>query len=373
VLGNHNLFTRKLAAKFSAIAIAFTSSTVAVQAADETITSGDTATTTGTGTSKGTTTAPTAAKHRPVVALVLGGGGPRGAAHLGVLKVLDEEHIHIDMVVGTSMGAIFGGLYCAGLTPDHIEEISEKQMAHAYYTVPIPLRVALIPIMYIPHLFGYHSFDGLYRGNKFAKWLDHAVPESHRDIALFHPRFAAVGANILDGKAVIIESGDLGRALQASSAIPFLRKPVLIQNKLLVDGGILANLPVRQAKELGADFIIAVDVNERFNPPATIDDFKKIGSVPPRVISMILTRVDEDQIANADIHLQPDVSGISLLTKKISDALKARAAGEEAAKAAMPEIRRKLAEKISIMQNSSNKTNETPVDGSKVQTPDSRK
>jgi hypothetical protein len=88
---------------------------------------------------------------------------------------------------------------------------------------------------------------------------------------------------------------------------------------------------------------------------------------------MILTRVDEDQIANADIHLQPDVSGISLLTKKISDALKARAAGEEAAKAAMPEIRRKLAEKISIMQNSSNKTIETPVDRSKVQTPDSRK
>jgi NTE family protein len=253
------------------------------------------------------------------------------------------------------------------LTPDHIEEISEKEMAHAYYTIPIPLRVALIPITYIPHLFGYHSLDGLYRGKKFAKWLDHAVPESHHDIALFHPKFAAVGANILDGKAVIIESGDLGRVLQASSAIPFLRKPVLIQHKLLVDGGIVANLPVKQAKELGADFIIAVDVNETFDPPSTVDDFKKIGSVPPRVISMILTRVDEDQINLADIHIHPDVSGISLLTKKISDALKARAAGEEAANAAMPDIRRKLAEKISIMQNGS-KTIETPIDSSKVQT-----
>jgi NTE family protein len=367
VLGTNNLFTKKLAANISAIAIALTASAASVQAADETITKGNAAT---------ATTAPTAAappitppKHRPVVALVLGGGGPRGAAHLGVLKILDEQHSPIDMVVGTSMGAIFGGLYCAGLTPDHIEEISEKQMAHAYYTVPIPLRIALVPVMLIPHLFGYHSLDGLYRGKKFAKWLDNTVPESHRDIALFHPRFAAVGANILDGKAVIIESGDLGQVLQASSAIPFLRKPVLIQNKLLVDGGILANLPVKQAKELGADFIIAVDVNETFNPPATVDDFKKIGSVPPRVISMILTRVDEDQIPRADIHIHPDVTGISLLTKKVSDALKARAAGEEAAKAAMPEIKRKLAEKISIMQNGGNKTIETPIDSSKVQTP----
>jgi predicted acylesterase/phospholipase RssA len=174
VLGNHNLFTQKLAAGISTAAIAFTLSAAAVQAADETITRGDAATSTNPPTAAATPVTPT--KHRPVVALVLGGGGPRGAAHLGVLKILDEQHIPIDMVVGTSMGAIFGGLYCAGLTPDHIEEISEKEMAHAYYTIPIPLRVALIPITYIPHLFGYHSLDGLYRGKKFAKWLDHAVP-----------------------------------------------------------------------------------------------------------------------------------------------------------------------------------------------------
>ena len=360
VLGTRNLFIQKLSAKILATAIAFNSSAVAVGAITETTTSEE----------KVVATASTA-EHHPIVALVLGGGGPRGAAHLGVLKVLEEEHIPIDMVVGTSMGAIFGGLYCAGLSPDYIEKISEKQMAHAYYTVPIPLRIALIPILYIPHLFGYRSFEGLYRGNKFAKWLDNAVPQTHRDISQLHPRFAAVAANLKDGKVVIIDSGDLGRALQASSAIPYLRKPVLIDDKLLVDGGILANLPVKQARQLGADFIIAVDVDETFDPPSNSKDFQKIGSVPPRVISILLTRVDTDQTAGADIRLQPDVNGISLLTKKASDALKARAAGEVAAKAAVPEIRRKLAEKISIMQNSSNKTTETFSEKSKIQSPDS--
>ena len=289
-------------------------------------------------------------KH-PIVALVLGGGGPRGAAHLGVLRVLEREHIPVDMIVGTSMGAIFGGLYCAGLSPDKIEEISDKHMAKAYYTVPIPLRVALIPVLYLPHLFGYHPYDGLYRGNKFAKWLDHSVPEAHSDISQFHPKFAAVAANLLDGKAVTITEGDLGRALQASSAIPFLRRPVLLQNKLLVDGGILANLPVKQARELGADLIIAVDVDETFNPPADPDAFRKIGSVPPRVVSMILAKVDQEQVTEADVHFQPDVNGISLLSKKSADAHKAMAAGEAAAMTALPEIRRKIAEKISMMQS----------------------
>jgi NTE family protein len=340
VHGINKLLTRHLKSKIAAMVLAFRSSTVAVSADSETITNQE----------KTIPAQSAEITHRPVVALVLGGGGPRGAAHLGVLKVFEEQNIKIDMILGTSMGAIFGGLYCAGLSPDKIEEISEKQMAHAYYTIPVPLRVALIPLLYIPHLFGYHSFDGLYRGNKFAKWLDRSVPETHSDISRLHPRFAAVAANVLDGKVVIIESGDLGRALQASSAIPFLRKPVLMKDKLLVDGGILANLPVKQARQLGADFVIAVDVNETFTPPAETNDFRKIGSVPPRVISMILMRVDEDQIARADVHLQPDVNGISLLSKRLSDALKAKAAGEAVANAAVPEIRRKLAEKFSIMQ-----------------------
>lgn len=291
----------------------------------------------------------TSSSNGMVVALALGGGGPRGAAHLGVLKVFQREHIPIDMIVGTSMGAIFGGLYSAGLDPETIVQISDKQMARAYYTVPIPVRVALMPLFYVPHLFGYHPFDGLYRGNKFAKWLDRSVSTTNKDIGQFKPRFAAVAANLLDGKAVTITHGDLGRALQASSAIPFLRRPVLLQNQLLVDGGIVCNLPVKEARKLGADFVIAVNVDEKFDPPSDPNMFRKIGSVPPRVVSMILARVDEDQVVDSDVLVHPNVDGISLLSKSSNDARRAMAAGEAAAEAALPEIRKKLAEKISIM------------------------
>jgi NTE family protein len=132
-----------------------------------------------------------------------------------------------------------------------------------------------------------------------------------------------------------------------------------MQDKLLVDGGILANLPVKQARQLGADFVIAIDVDETFTPPAEPNAFRKIGSVPPRVISMILSKVDQEQVASADIVVQADVNGIALLTKKSSEARRAMAAGEAAAEAALPEIRRRLAEKISIMAKESKNLSET--------------
>jgi NTE family protein len=276
------------------------------------------------------------------VALALGGGGLRGAAHLGVLKVLAREHIPIDLIVGTSMGAIFGGLYCAGLSPDEIVVESEKKMAKAYYTVPLGLRIALIPILFIPRMLGARNYEGLYRGKKFAKYLDRSVPAAKQDLSSLHPRFAAVASNLLDGKPVVITSGDFGRALQASSAIPFLRRPVLIDGKLLIDGGILANVPVKQARDLGADFVIAVSVDQTFSPPAQAAAFKKFGSVPDRVVNMLLRRVDEDQKSLADIYMQPDVNGIKLLSRKVEEAKQAMRAGELTAEAALPEIRKAL-------------------------------
>lgn len=152
---------------------------------------------------------------QPHVALVLGGGGARGVAHIGVLRVLAQEKIPIDLIVGTSMGAIVGGLYCAGLSPDQIEaRMCDKSFVRAYYTVPIPVRVALIPIFFLPHLVGYHPYDGLYRGNKFAKYLNKSVKESSRELNDLQPRFCAVASNLLDGKAYPITTGNLGRAIQ---------------------------------------------------------------------------------------------------------------------------------------------------------------
>ncbi len=281
--------------------------------------------------------------HHPVVALALGGGGTRGAAHIGVLRVLDREKIPIDMIVGTSMGAIIGGFYSTGMSPDSIQgRIEDKRFFDSFNTVPIPVRILLIPVFLVPRLFGHHSYDGLYRGRKFARYLNKSVPEQDRDISALKPRFACVGTNLLDSRSYTITSGNLGQALRASSAIPFLRKPVLIDGRLLVDGGIVANLPVKQAKELGADIVIAVDVDESFEVPLPADHFRKIGSVAPRVISLLLAKTDEDQLRAADVIIHPDVTGISLLDHKIEVGLRAVSAGEKAAEEALPAIRSKL-------------------------------
>lgn len=275
------------------------------------------------------------------VALALGGGGTRGFAHIGVLRVFQRQGIPIDVIAGTSMGAIVGGMFCAGLNPDEIEtKMLHKSFAHSYYTVPIPVRVAVIPVFLVPHLFGYHPYDGLYVGNKFAKYMNNSLPATRRDIEELKIPYCAVAANLLDGKAYAIKNGNLGRAIQASSAVPELRRPVAIDDKLFVDGGIEANLPVIQAKEMGADLVIGIDVDEKFD--AKPQDFRKILSVGHRVINMILTKVDEEQVKAADILVQPDVNGIHLLSSKVSDGKKAIKAGEAAAEAALPEIRSRI-------------------------------
>lgn len=281
-------------------------------------------------------------KH-PRIALVLGGGGTRGAAHIGVLKIFEQNNIPVDLVVGTSMGSIVGGLHCAGLSADEIyARLNDRKFYKAFNTVPIPVRVIIAPIMLLPRLIGFHPYDGLYRGNKFAKYLNRSAPVTERKIEDLNPPFVAVATNLLDGKTVAISHGNLGRALQASSAVPFLRKPVPIDGKLLVDGGITANLPVAQARELGADIVIAVDVDETFEPALTEKHFRKVGSVPPRVISVMLTSIDAYSTTQADVLIRPEVNNISLLSFKKEDGIHAYEAGLAAGKAALPVIQDKL-------------------------------
>lgn len=251
---------------------------------------------------------------RPKVVLALGGGGTRGAAHIGVLRVLKEEGIPVDAVVGTSMGSLVGGLYCAGINLDDIEQLFyHKKLIHAFDTIPIPVRIAIIPIMFIPHLFGYHPYDGLYRGNKFAHYLASLVPEDKQMIETYQPVFWAIGTNLLDGEPYAIKKGNIGRAIQASSAIPQLRRPVEIEDALLVDGGMVENLPAEHAAQMNCDYIIAVDVDEKLDvvPNKT---FRAIGSVARRVININLTHIDRPQYKIASIVIHPDVCGIDLLS-----------------------------------------------------------
>lgn len=280
----------------------------------------------------------------PKIGLALGGGGARGAAHVGVLKVLEKEGIPIDCIAGTSIGSVVGGLYAAGVPLDQMEQdFTKTNLMHSFMTVPLWVRIVASPIMVMPRLFGRHPYDGLYKGNKFRKFLVKNVPVSEQNIEELKIPYSAVAVSLLDGKPHRISKGNLGYAMQASCAVPGLRKPVPIGDDLYCDGGISENVPVTQCKDMGADIVIAVCIDEQLLPEKR-DSFRKIGSVSQRLIKLQLHDVDEPQLKKADIVIHPNVDGISLISTKKVDAKNGIKAGREAALAALPQIKKKLAE-----------------------------
>lgn len=280
---------------------------------------------------------------KPKIGLVLGGGGARGAAEVGVLKVLTKEGIKFDYVVGTSIGSVVGGFYCLGATPEQMEDAFEsgRVMRH-FMSVPLTFRIVVAPITIIPRLLGSKQYDGLYSGNTFRKYLVGNMTVHQQKIEDIKPTFAAVCLNVIDGKPYMIRSGNLGLAMQASCAVPELRRPVELDGKLFCDGGVVCNLPVKQCRQLGADFVIAVNIDEPFHT-VPLKDLTKVGSMVKRMLTWELHHMDEPQAMMADVAIHPDTSGISLISTKKKDAKRGVIAGEEAAKAALPEIRKKLA------------------------------
>jgi NTE family protein len=178
-------------------------------------------------------------KKRGKVALVLGGGSARGLAHIGVLKVLHREKIPIDMIVGTSMGALIGAAYAIG---DSI--VSMEADAHSF-TVN-KLLDPTIPTM------------GLLAGDKLEKAIRELI--DHKTFDDCKIPFAAVTTNIETGEEVVHQSGDLSKVIRASCSWPGIFNPVTIDGKLLVDGGIKNSVPTKIARSLGAEYVLAVDV-----------------------------------------------------------------------------------------------------------------
>lgn len=279
---------------------------------------------------------------RPKIGLALGGGGARGAAHIAVLKVLEAEGIKPDYVAGTSIGAVVGGLRSAGVSLDDLEdEFENGKLMKAFMTVSLALRIVVAPVMLVPRVFGSKEYDGLYKGNKFRKYLVRGLSAHDLNIENLKTPFAAISLNLLDGKPYMIRKGNLGFAMQASSAVPGLRKPVQIGDKLFVDGGVSCNVPVKQVREMGADFVIAVNIDQPFEQ-AKDEDFRKLGSVTQRMLNWDLYTMDKIQVDMADITIHPNTQGISLISTRKSDARKGIEAGEKAAKEALPLLREKL-------------------------------
>ncbi len=178
---------------------------------------------------------------RPKIALVLGSGAARGLAHIGVLKVLEEKNIPIDIVVGTSMGALIAGAYAAGLSPKQMEEIACETNW---------LRVAKL---FFPRRL---PREGLLDGKRIEEFIIALVGE--QKIENLKIPFAAVATDIWTGEEIVLQSGSLVKAIRASISFPFLFSPVKIDGRFLVDGGVVNPLPVNVAYDMRADLVVAV-------------------------------------------------------------------------------------------------------------------
>ena len=258
-------------------------------------------------------------KKRPTVALVLEGGSAYGFAHIGVIKVIEEMGIPVDIVVGTSMGSIVGGLYSIGYTASDLEDIAEKvdwtdMFLENSGNASVSYRELTDRARYTAGVRfdgkGIALSGGLISGNKILRYMDSLtvnVP-SPVDFDSLPRRFRAVATDVETGKRVVFSEGALSDAMRASMSIPGVFDPYYLDGKYFIDGGVVENLPVDIAREMGADIIIAVDLydGKKFDPEV-------LNRSPILSLSRtleILTRANVlQQLAQADLVIPVNIQG----------------------------------------------------------------
>ncbi len=287
---------------------------------------------------------------RPRIGLVLGGGGARGAAHVGVLEVLERQGVPIDCVVGTSMGSIVGGLYAQGMSP---AEIRDAMVAIDWDDIfsdepprsQKPFRRKRDDDAYlVKYRAGFD--DGklklplaVIQGQKFDLALLRltARAENVHDFDRLPIPYRAVATGA-DGSAVVLKSGSLAKAIRASMAVPGVFDPVEIDGQMLFDGGVANNVPVDVARDLCADVVIAVDVGTGLLKQ---EDIKSVLSVVDQLTRILTVRNVEAQLAtltDRDLLIRPDLGDVTSSEFKRAD--EAIAAGRQAAEAVGPALSR---------------------------------
>ena len=257
----------------------------------------------------------------PKIALVLGGGAARGFAHVGVIRALEQEKIPIDMIIGTSVGSLIGAIYASDRNSFELEWTAftlEKD-----------------------DLFDYGIFSaitgmGLAKGDKLEEFVRTKIPTANiEDLKI---PFAAVATDLNRGKRVVLDKGSVARAVRASSAIPGVFNPVDYQGKLLVDGGVMDNIPISVAREKGADIVIAVDISEHlanFNLTNIVD-------VVLQAVNIMFNENTKYKKKDADVLITPAVGNVGMLD--FTQKKRCMEAGIEATRKSMPEIKKKIEE-----------------------------
>jgi NTE family protein len=247
------------------------------------------------------------------VGLALGGGVARGLAHIGVISVLENAGVPIDCIAGTSMGAIIGASYAAGLTVSDLKAIAART-GWRHVSQPFP------------------SAGGLVTFNKMEHWVEEHIGDFDvRDLAI---PFAAVASDLVSSERVILSRGKLSTAIRASSSVPGFAPPVEIDGRMLVDGGITDNIPADVTRILGADYVIGVDV---FVPVLR----RRLGPLAQGLAAIeTLVRHAGKGSNECDCLITPRVEGRSYF--RFAQYERLIALGEEAALARLPEILRAL-------------------------------
>ena len=271
-------------------------------------------------------TANTAINKRPKVALVLSGGGARGFAHIGVLRALRKMRVPVDMVVGTSIGAVVGGAYAAGRSADELEQIVletnwESVLADRPARYDLDFRRKEEDLLLPSRIEFAVTKSGIFlpqaaAGNAaLESALTRLMPEGLRDqpVDQLALPFRSVASDLLTGEMVELNDTPLLMSMRASLALPGVFAPVRIKQKLVVDGGLVSNLPVELARSMGADIIIAVNVG---TPLAKEHELNSAIDVTKQMLQ-ILTEQNVQrsikELRNSDVLIAPDLSGISFL------------------------------------------------------------
>ena len=255
---------------------------------------------------------------RPRIGLVLSGGGARGIAHIGVLRVLEQLRIPVDYVAGTSMGSIIGGLYATGMTSQQLEQVIQKLNFEDIFSdsttrAERPFRrksdddLALFGPKFGVGPKSSLLPKGAISGQKIQFLFETVVSDriQTNDFDELPIPFRAIAADIVTGKPVIIANGDLATAMRASMSLPGLFSPVDFAGHLLVDGAVINNLPVNVAQGMGADILIAVDVGSPLATRAELTDFVTITSQLTSIMVANNTEHQESLLTPQDVLIVP--------------------------------------------------------------------
>ncbi|MDQ7054494.1 MAG: patatin-like phospholipase family protein, partial [candidate division KSB1 bacterium] len=280
----------------------------------------------------------------PKVGLALSGGGAKGFAHIGVLKVIDEIGLPVHYISGTSMGAIIGAMYAIGYHPDEIERIVKSTDWQDLFSDEADYRFISMTekawnSRYLGRLYLQNgSFllpAGLIEGQKISSMLSRLTWSVHHvtDFTRFPIPFVALATDIITGQPVPLVSGYLPDALRASLALPSIFTPVKLNGKLLVDGGLVRNLPAQDVRDLGADIVIGVDVGQ---PLRSAERLKSFVEIIDQALSLSAAFSTREQRELCDILIVPQLDDLSFSSFNQADRL--IRLGEAAARRQLPQL-----------------------------------